>query len=78
MDMKFKKLLLLFMRMNYANQIKIKATPSKVINLQFFYNVMNLIHEQYYEIKYTYIYFSDNNENLQHCLFYARSIKSSS
>jgi len=40
MDLKFKKLLLLAMRMNDANQIVIKASPKKIINLQLFVNVL--------------------------------------
>jgi len=39
MDLKFKKLLLLSMRMNDANNMMIKVTPRKVINLNFFINV---------------------------------------
>jgi len=36
MDIKFKKLLLLTMRMNDANNWKIKATPKKIVDLQIF------------------------------------------
>jgi len=39
MDVKFKKLLLLAMRMNDANQIVLKVSPKKIINLQLFANV---------------------------------------
>ncbi|XP_029346487.1 uncharacterized protein LOC107884817 [Acyrthosiphon pisum] len=39
MDIKFKKLLLLTMRMNDANNFIIRASPSKVVNLQMFANV---------------------------------------
>ncbi|XP_060842262.1 odorant receptor 2a-like [Rhopalosiphum padi] len=40
MDLKFKKLLLLSMRMNDADKLMIKATPTKIINLEFFVKVM--------------------------------------
>jgi len=40
MDMKFKNLLLLTMRMNDANNLMIKASPRKIINLQMFANVL--------------------------------------
>jgi hypothetical protein len=39
MDLKFKKLLLLTMRMNDANNLMIKVSPKKVVNLQMFTNV---------------------------------------
>jgi len=39
MDVKFKKLLLLTMRMNDANNLMIRASPKKVVNLQMFANV---------------------------------------
>ncbi|XP_060875404.1 uncharacterized protein LOC132948778 [Metopolophium dirhodum] len=42
MDIKFKKLLLLTMRMNDANNFVIRATPRKVVNLQMFANVMSM------------------------------------
>jgi len=40
MDLKFKKLLLLAMRMNDANNLVIRATPKKIINLQIFASVL--------------------------------------
>jgi len=39
MNLKFKKLLLLAMQMNDANQMMLKASPKKIINLQLFANV---------------------------------------
>jgi len=39
MDLKYKKLLLLSMRMNDALNVMIKVTPKKMINLNFFINV---------------------------------------
>lgn len=39
MDLKHKKLILLTMRMNGVNQIILKASPKKIINLQLFVNV---------------------------------------
>jgi len=41
MDLKFKKLLLLSMRMNDADKLMIKVTPTKIINLEFFVKVDN-------------------------------------
>jgi hypothetical protein len=41
MDLKLKKLLLLSMRMNDADKLMIKATPTKIINLEFFVKVDN-------------------------------------
>jgi len=44
MDLKFKKLLLLTMQMNDANQIIMKASMKKIINLQLFASVgINLL-----------------------------------
>lgn len=40
MDVQFKKLLLLTMQMNNANDLVIKASPIKIINLQLFANVL--------------------------------------
>ncbi|XP_050441407.1 uncharacterized protein LOC126846202 [Adelges cooleyi] len=40
MDMRFRKLLLLAMAMNNANQLKIRATPTKVIDLKLFLSVL--------------------------------------
>lgn len=40
MDLKFKELLLSTMYMNSANQLKIKATPKKIVDLQLFINVL--------------------------------------
>ncbi|XP_026807283.1 odorant receptor 22a-like [Rhopalosiphum maidis] len=42
MDLKFKKLLLLTMRMNDANNLMIKISPKKVVNLQMFTNVISM------------------------------------
>ncbi|XP_060876717.1 uncharacterized protein LOC132949713 [Metopolophium dirhodum] len=42
MDLKFKKLLLLAMRMNDANNWVIKATPKKIVNLQIFACIMSM------------------------------------
>jgi len=39
MDLKFKKLVLLTMRVNDANQIKMKASIKKIVNLELFANV---------------------------------------
>lgn len=39
MDLKFKKLVLLTMEMNNANQSVIRASPKKIINLQLYNNV---------------------------------------
>ncbi|XP_026805373.1 odorant receptor 2a-like [Rhopalosiphum maidis] len=41
MNLKFKKLLLFTLRMNDANQMVIKASPKKIINLQLFANIMS-------------------------------------
>ncbi|XP_022176583.1 uncharacterized protein LOC111037989 [Myzus persicae] len=40
MDLKFKRLLLLTMRINDANQITMKASTKKIVNLQLFANVL--------------------------------------
>lgn len=40
MDLQFKKVLLLAMRLNDANQVVIKSTPRKIVNLQLFASVM--------------------------------------
>ncbi|XP_050427203.1 uncharacterized protein LOC126837355 [Adelges cooleyi] len=40
MDIRFRKLLLLAMAMNNANQLKIRATPTKVIDLKLFLSVL--------------------------------------
>ncbi|XP_029346749.1 odorant receptor 33b-like [Acyrthosiphon pisum] len=39
MDMKFKKLILLTMRMNDAHQQKLQYTKTKIINMEIFYHV---------------------------------------
>lgn len=39
-DLKFQKLLLLSMRMNNTNKLKIKITEAYVINLKFFSDVL--------------------------------------
>lgn len=39
MDLKFQKLILLAMYMNNANQLMIKASPKKIVNLQLFASV---------------------------------------
>jgi len=41
MDLKFKKLLLLSMQMNDADKLMIKATPTKIVNLELFVKVDN-------------------------------------
>lgn len=41
MDLKFKKLLLLSMQMNDADKLMIKATPTRIINLELFVKVDN-------------------------------------
>jgi len=41
MDLKFKKSLLLSMRMNDADKLMIKATPTKIVNLELFVRVSN-------------------------------------
>ncbi|XP_026807464.1 odorant receptor 46a-like [Rhopalosiphum maidis] len=41
MDLKFKKLLLFTMRMNDANQMVIRASPKRIINLQLFANIIS-------------------------------------
>ncbi|XP_015372525.1 PREDICTED: uncharacterized protein LOC107167838 [Diuraphis noxia] len=41
-DLKFKKLVLLAMRMNDANNFVIKASPKKIINLQVFASIMSM------------------------------------
>lgn len=44
MNLKFKKLLLLTMQMNKANEIMMKASMKKIINLQLFASVgINLL-----------------------------------
>lgn len=40
-DLKFRKLLLLTMYMNNANQTVIRITPKKIVNLQLFADVIN-------------------------------------
>eukprot|EP00102_Acyrthosiphon_pisum_P024972 XP_016662182.1 PREDICTED: odorant receptor 46a-like [Acyrthosiphon pisum] len=40
MDMKCKKLILLTMKMNNANQKKLKFTRTKIVNLEMFYKTM--------------------------------------
>jgi hypothetical protein len=40
MNLRSKKILLLSMQMNNANKLMIKITPTKIINLQFFNNVI--------------------------------------
>ncbi|XP_025191437.1 uncharacterized protein LOC112591739 [Melanaphis sacchari] len=42
MDVKFKKLLLLTMQMNNANNLMIKASPKKIVNLQLFANIVTM------------------------------------
>jgi len=42
MDLKFKKLLLLTMEMNNANKLMIKASPTKIVDLQTYANVIDL------------------------------------
>eukprot|EP00102_Acyrthosiphon_pisum_P011405 XP_008180122.1 PREDICTED: odorant receptor 46a-like [Acyrthosiphon pisum] len=40
MDMKCKKLILLTMQLNNANQIKLKFTRTKIVNLEMFFKTM--------------------------------------
>lgn len=40
LDLKLKRLLLFTMQMNNTNQLKLKASPKKIINLQLFANVL--------------------------------------
>jgi len=47
MDLKFKKILLIAMKFNNANQLKIKATPNKIVNLQLFSSVGNYFIHKY-------------------------------
>lgn len=54
MDLRFKKLLLLAMKLNNTNQLKIKATPQKIVNIQLFSSVI---------IFYTIIYIRYQNIN---------------
>eukprot|EP00102_Acyrthosiphon_pisum_P024466 XP_016661676.1 PREDICTED: odorant receptor 33b-like isoform X2 [Acyrthosiphon pisum] len=42
MDMKFKKLILLTMRMNDAHQQKLQYTKTKIINMEIFYHTMRV------------------------------------
>jgi len=42
MDLKFKKLLLVAMKINNADKLKIKSTPNKIVNLQLFSSVIVL------------------------------------
>ncbi|XP_060852031.1 uncharacterized protein LOC132930274 [Rhopalosiphum padi] len=42
MDIKFKKLLFLTMQMNNANTLIIKASPTKIVNLQLFANIITM------------------------------------
>eukprot|EP00102_Acyrthosiphon_pisum_P024879 XP_016662089.1 PREDICTED: uncharacterized protein LOC107884465 [Acyrthosiphon pisum] len=42
MDIQFKKLLLLTMQMNNANNLVIKASPKKIVNLQLFANIITM------------------------------------
>jgi hypothetical protein len=51
MDLKFKKLLLLTMQINEANEIMMKASTKKIVNLQLFANVgVNLVPNNNYHI----------------------------
>lgn len=88
MDIKFKKLLLLTMKLNNADKLKIKATPNKVVNLQLFSSVIilyNYIYIKTYYIKIlidTLLYItsgtninliSGDDHNLQHCHGHAQN-----
>lgn len=42
MDLRFKKLLLVAMKLNNAHQLQIQATPNKIVNLQLFSSVIVL------------------------------------
>lgn len=41
LNSKLKKILLLTMQINNANQLMIRASPNKIVNLQLFANVIN-------------------------------------
>lgn len=45
MNLKTRKLLLLAMRVEDANKLMIKSTPKKIINLQLFNSVKNVLYE---------------------------------
>ena len=56
MDMKSKKLILLAMKLNNANQLKIKFTSTKIVNLAMFTSVcITLIFTVSYDTTYTYV-----------------------
>lgn len=51
MDLKFKKLLLSSMQLNDADKLMVKATPTKIINLELFVKVdNNLLHSEVLQI----------------------------
>jgi len=78
MDLKFKKLLLLTMKINNANKLMIKASPTKIINLQTYANVIDLnqIHITYeLKLKFDIDLISGNDYNLQHCHLSAENNK---
>lgn len=56
MDLRFKKLLLVAMKLNNSHQLKINATPNKIVNLQLFSSVIvlyNYIHKYQNKLIYT-------------------------
>lgn len=70
MDLKFKKLLLLAMWMNDANNLVIKASPKKIINLQIFASVLtsfvyNIIIKCYFNTIIKFQSISDNVDVIQ-------------
>lgn len=75
MNLKFKKLLLLTMRMNSAHRLITKITPTKIINLNFFANVIieNCITFKKRTILKT--YFSGNTYVLQCRLSFLKNTK---
>lgn len=62
MSLKFKKLLLLTMRMNNSNQLVLKISPSKIIDSQFFSSVIiTFIHKEQTKLTLS----LNNNETLK-------------
>jgi len=79
-DFKFKKLVLLAMRMNDASQIIIRATPKKIINLQMFASVLICYFITYYigynlcvQIMVNVYMVLGHDDMLQHCIRYGEN-----
>jgi len=51
MDVERQKLLLLAMRINNTNQLKIQISPIKVVNVEFFASVIDLHLSKYIDLK---------------------------